>query len=136
MKTKARKIKNLKPVSLDAYLEYKCPECGISHWLSLKESQTKGFKVVCVCDTIFMVKPIEDIRISYKEQEKINSVKTEDKANKDDYYVKCLKVLSQYGFSEDEMGDIIKQTIASSSDDNDIVSIVKICIQKFGEQNG
>ena len=134
------KTKNkIKPVNYDLYLEYHCPDCGISHWLTLRESQTKGFKVVCVCDCVFGVKRINDIYIKYarkksdiKPEAKDNS--TKDLLDKDNLYRKCIATLSQYSFSEEEIGDIVKNTI-DSDESSAIVDIVKACITKFGEKN-
>lgn len=134
------KIKNkIKPVNCDIHLEYRCPDCGISHWLNLRECQTSGFKVVCVCNCVFGVKRIDDIRIKYarkksdtKPIEKDNPKK--DRPDKDDLYHKCMTTLSQYSFSEEEIGDILKNTI-DLDESSTVIDIVKTCITKFGEKN-
>ena len=59
------KTKNVKPIEIDAHFKYRCPKCGWDHWVSLKESQTKNFKIVCDCDTIFKPKRIKNISIEY-----------------------------------------------------------------------
>ena len=65
-----RKKKNLKPIDVDAHFKYRCPndDCGSLYWISLKESQTKNFKIVCDdCGSIFIPKRIKDIHINFYE---------------------------------------------------------------------
>ena len=61
--------KNQKPISLDVHLKYRCPNnnCGYEHWLSLLETQTKNFKIVCDCGTVFKPKKIKTLKIIYDE---------------------------------------------------------------------
>lgn len=124
----------IKPVNHDMYLEYRCPECQASHWLTLKESQTKGFKVVCICDHVFQVKRIEDIKILYVSKKQQDNSKDTIINNTLDIYHKCIKVLEQYSFSEEEMRDIVKETV-SMNQQASLVDMVKLCIAKFGEKN-
>lgn len=135
------KIKNkIKPVNYDIHLEYKCPDCATSHWLTLRESKTKGFRVVCVCDCVFSVKRINDIRIKYVSNKSLRKTEVKEPEKlphgsaADDLYNKCMITLSQYSFSEEEMGDILKETI-NSGQLSTIVDIVKACVTKFGEKN-
>jgi hypothetical protein len=59
--------KNQKPISLDVHLKYRCPNnnCGYEHWLSLLETQTKNFKIVCDCGMVFKPKKIKTLKIIY-----------------------------------------------------------------------
>lgn len=59
------KTKNVKPIEIDAHFKYRCPKCGWDHWVSLKEAQTKNFKIVCDCNAIFKPKSIKNISIEY-----------------------------------------------------------------------
>lgn len=78
-----KKIKNQKPISLDVHLRYRCPNnnCGYEHWLSLLETQTKNFKIVCECGTVFRPKRIEKIKVVYdhKKQKEVKKEKPIEK---------------------------------------------------------
>lgn len=69
---KTKKIKNQKPISLDVHLKYRCPNhnCGYEHWLSLLETQTQNFKIVCECGSVFKPKRINKIKVIYKDNKK------------------------------------------------------------------
>lgn len=143
------KTKNQKPIETDAHFKYRCPNCGWDHWISLKESQTKNFKIVCDCDTIFKPKRIKNITIEYykKSKQVVNKTETTksqpqeseqkvlekptqsiDKSILD----KCLKLLTQYGFTNSEA----KTLILSAYDRlqvNDIGILIKNVLEFIGE---
>jgi hypothetical protein len=52
----------LKPIDHNIDLIYEC-ECGRHRWLTLKEAQTTGFKIVCVCGVVSTVDPVVDIKL-------------------------------------------------------------------------
>jgi len=59
-------MKRVKPAKYDIHFEYVCPAlCGNKHWLSLRESQQKHFRVVCDCGEVFKLKTIEGITINF-----------------------------------------------------------------------
>jgi hypothetical protein len=62
------KKKLLKPIDHDVHLKYRCPECSIDHWLSLREAQTSGFIVVCECSNVFKVRTVDKIVVKYKDK--------------------------------------------------------------------
>jgi hypothetical protein len=72
------KKKLLKPIDHDVHLKYRCPECSVDHWLSLREAQTDGFIIVCECNNIFKVRTVDDIVVKYKDK-KIKIVAEEPK---------------------------------------------------------
>lgn len=91
-------IKNQRPINTDVHLEYKCPNsnCAYSHWLSLLETQTKNFKVVCDCGTVFQPDRIKNISIKYRKlKQKIGSLSA-------DVLKQVVSILESYGFSIEE----------------------------------
>jgi hypothetical protein len=52
----------LKPIDHNVDLIYEC-ECGQHRWLTLKEAQTTGFKIVCSCGIVSTVDPIVDVKL-------------------------------------------------------------------------
>lgn len=114
--------KNQKPTDIDAHFKYKCPnpKCHCDIWLSLKETQTKNFKVVCdSCDTIFKPKRIKNIKINYQKKSKIISspilMETEKQELKPQPQISerlltlCSKTLMDYGFTKEESYDLLRQ---------------------------
>lgn len=132
--TNHTKMIRQKPTKIDAHLEYLCPNCQSVHWLSLKEAQTKGFRVVCSCDTVFMVKTIESIKIKHKKLIK-KITPTETKTINDNLIDKCVKALEQYGFEKEEIKSVVEQTINDLKTTN-IVEIIKSCLITIGVNNG
>lgn len=145
MTTKIKK-KNQKPIDYDLYLKYRCPSCPTEHWISLKEAKTKGYRIVCDCDTVFKVKLIEKIQIVYADkQEKVKQdsiqQKTEDQKQKIvqeipvDLLDKCCKILVGYGFTKSEAETLAKDCYTKNPSE-DIASLVKDCLSSFGVNNG
>lgn len=67
------KFKRQKPIDIDVSFKYTCPntDCKFDHWLFLREAQTKNFKIVCDCGTIFKPKRIQNIEIVYAVKESV-----------------------------------------------------------------
>jgi len=112
-----KKLKNQKPIEIDAHFKYRCPKsnCGFDHWLSLKESQTKGFKVVCDCGYVFRPKRISKIEIVYANILSAKKTDLEKPTKQDeptqaiekpkiavDLQNDCVKLLVGYGFTQEE----------------------------------
>jgi hypothetical protein len=107
-----KKKKNQKPIEIDAHFKYRCPKsnCGFDHWLSLKECQTKGFKVVCDCGYIFKPKRISKIKIVYEDIQQIPKIEKISELEKVvekpkipvDFQKSCVNLLVGYGFTKDE----------------------------------
>ena len=107
-----KKKKNQKPIEIDAHFKYRCPKsnCGFDHWLSLKECQAKGFKVVCDCGYLFKPKRISKIKIVYEDIQQIPKIEKISELEKVvekskipvDFQKSCVNLLVGYGFTKDE----------------------------------
>lgn len=123
--------KNLKPIEYDLHFKYLCPNpsCCFPHWLSLRETQTKNFKVVCVCDTIFGVKKIDRIKIRYAEKNKpaepVQPSPPLPQKNSVSYVDKAICLLKTYGFDHSEASDMVKKCVSDFPDIVDHVTLVK-----------
>ena len=143
MKTRT-KLKSLKPIDIDTHLKYRCPDtdCDIDHWLSLKECQTKGFRIVCDCGNVFKPKRIESLNIKYakarpieinhEESSKVLSPQTETLPV--DTQNKCAKLLIGYGFTKEESLDLIDKGFQKTAL-TDAKLLIRYIIQNFGEFN-
>lgn len=125
-----KKIKNLKPVSTDIHLKYKCPQCGLEHWTSILESQTKEFIIVCACSTLLKPKIIAGINVVYADQPSARS--SNQKSTLDDSQIQvALKTLIGYGFTNSEANELIKNTMLSKKI-SDTSDLIKTCLSNFG----
>lgn len=135
--------KRLRPIDQDVHLKYRCPKCSSDHWISIKEAQTKGFRIVCDCNEILKVKLVEKNEIIYSQVIKKESLpvvpeKTEEK-KKDtiplDLLTQCCTILRGYGFDISEA----EKLIVSTFDRTPIyicVDLIKQALKNFGEKNG
>jgi hypothetical protein len=141
---------NLKPISLDAHFKYRCPssECTIEHWLSLGETKTKNFKVVCDCGTIFSPKRISKIKIVYRTTRKAAkaiepievvepkaTIQTESPKIPVELLEKSVKILSVYGFTDKEAKELLINSY-NKCNTSDIASLVKFTLETFGGKHG
>lgn len=142
--------KNQKPIEVDAYLKYRCPnsKCGYTHWLSLKEAQTKNFKIVCdACDEIFKPKVIKDISIKYHKKIKPEVVETKPENNpiqeatdhntpciSDRLLTLCSKTLIDYGFTKKEAYDLLKQSYILNQTDQPF-ELIQNTLKMIGSVN-
>jgi hypothetical protein len=117
--------KSQKPIEIDAYLKYRCPnsKCNHTHWISLKEAQTKNFKIVCdSCDDIFKPKLVKDVIVKHHKKlnkpVETNVSNTEHIQNPIDnspviserLLTLCSKTLIDYGFTKKEAYDLLRQS--------------------------
>jgi hypothetical protein len=133
-----KKLKNQKPIEIDAHFKYRCPKssCGFDHWLSLKESQTKGFKIVCDCGYVFKPKRISKIKIVYAD---IQPVPQPEKVIEKpkipvDFKNSCVKLLVSYGFTKDESVSLCEKAFEK----NPVTSsglLIKYILQNLEELN-
>lgn len=138
---KIKTLKNQKPIDIDVHLKYLCPNtnCGYSHWLSLKETQTKNFKVVCDCGTVFLPKSIKKLKVVYCATKKIFEKKTknvitiakEDSDISQELLDKAKKTLIAYGFDAIEAESLIKDSYKQKPE-QDCVKLVKNTLVLFG----
>ena len=129
MKTKMKR--NQKPIEINAYFKYGCSKksCSYQHWISLAEAKTKNFKIVCDCGSIIKPKRINNIKISYVD----NNAKKSNSSPLDDSVVReYAEVLCDYGFTPDESKKLIN--IAYSKLPNGSKrEIIKLALTSTGE---
>lgn len=147
MKTKT--IKNQTPINSDVHFKYKCPssDCNIVHWLSLKQTQTRNFKVVCDCGTVFQPKRIKTIKICYikhkqKPEQSVDTVVTPTtKIIKDEVKIsadildKASSILCVYGFTKTEAEDMITKSYQGHPE-KDVPLLVKQTLKTLEIKNG
>jgi len=139
MKTK-QTIKNLRPTEFNLHLKYVCPMCSVEHWLSLEEAKTKGYLIVCDCDSVLRVKLIDSLGIKfYKKQKSTKTVESEKVIETDkislDLLSKCCTILSSYGYEKSEVEYLIIKTYENSPT-TDIKTLVKNTLMKIGDIHG
>jgi uncharacterized protein YbcC (UPF0753/DUF2309 family) len=124
-----KKIKNLKPVDVIADLRYRCPNCAIDHWVSLKESRTSNFLIVCDCDTIIKPKRIKTIIVQYavdSQNKNLPEKKVEKQNTNQNIIDQANKILKTYGFTSNESIEIIAKYTSEEKYDS-----VKPLIEKI-----
>lgn len=128
MKTKT---KNQKPIDFDCHLKYRCPNdnCGYFHWLSLKETQTKNFKIVCDCGTIFRPKQVSKFKLLYRSSE---NKKTKCESLPSETKEKCINTLIGYGFDHTEAELLINKSFEVCKT-IDVAILIKHAIKQLGE---
>lgn len=134
MSTKIKKV--LKPIEIDASFKYICPDCGYNFWIYLREVQTKNFKIVCECGTIFKPKRIKKLQIVYSNEELIK--KPLDKPEDSDtireypeYVFRAINMMVSLGYSKKESHNSII-CIYESEKCTDPGTLVKKAISHFG----
>lgn len=137
--------KILKPIDLDLHFKYRCSnsKCENDHWLSLKESRTKNFKIVCECGAVYRPKRINKIKIIYdnvrikkkKDKQPIVNNKQEEKIKIPvDLQTKCVKLLCGYGFTTDESILLVDRAFEISPTE-DAGLLIKYIIQNLENLN-
>jgi|LakMenEpi03Aug12_release.lakeMendotaPanAssembly.Ray.scaffolds.fasta_scaffold00642_76 hypothetical protein len=129
--------KNQKPIDIDAYFKYRCPnpDCGQEKWINLSEAKTKNFKIVCYCGLIIRPKLIENIQITYKEIENnIPEINTADIVVPSIILDKCVYVLKSYGFTNDEANELVSLSYRKTKSD-DWKIILKQALESIGVNN-
>lgn len=136
-----------KPISQDVHFKYRCPskQCTNEHWLSLKETQTKNFKVVCDCGKIFKPKRINKIKILYEKIPKphTNSQPTKEETIKSsvdqNLLNKSINVMIGFGFTKEESAEMLTNyCLHHKYDDQDLSTLIKNTIayhSNIGENN-
>jgi DNA-directed RNA polymerase subunit RPC12/RpoP len=120
---------NQKPIEHDVHLKYLCKKCGQIHWLSLKESSTKHFKIVCDCGNIFGVKRTSRIKILYSKVSKTSTTTKSPPTSTpqpipDSLLSQGIGVLLPYGFTKKEASELLEKTYMLHPT-QDIASLVK-----------
>lgn len=143
-KNNKKKTKNVKPYDFDLELIYKCLNCNLEHWLSLQQTQVKGFKVVCDCGSIFQVKPIKAIEIIFEEtiavecvetkETSLNEPETKSPVEKDvpeHMLNQCVPILKNYGFTDKEAKELIYSAYQVDQTEN-VKDFIKLCFSNIG----
>lgn len=139
-------MKRHKPIDVDASFLYRCPSenCGIDHWLFLREVKTKNFKIVCDCGTVFKPKTIDNIKVKYSNKSTINQQSNTNKEVTEhdkselripvDLLDKCVKILAQYGFENQEAKNILTQTYLINQIDNPL-QLIELSLKSLEIKN-
>jgi|688.fasta_scaffold454686_2 hypothetical protein len=140
------KIKIQKPIEIDAHLKYRCHKCGWDHWVSLNQSKTKNYKVVCDCGTVFSPKRIKNLTINYRiRKKKIESISQNTEtiivdqvqhikhSINSETLEKCSLLLIKYGFTKAEAKNLITDSYNKIGSDN-ISVLFKDILQSIGDK--
>ena len=115
-------MKNQKPIEYDISFKYTCQECEVSHWLFLREVQSKDFKVICECGNIFYTETVKNIEIVYcsdTEQLDIGS--------------KAAKTIVALGYTKKQAYEMIQKSVVDNFFDNPN-ELVKYSLKNFGAE--
>lgn len=118
--------KNQRPIEIDAHLKYVCPnkDCRFHHWISIRESSIKNFRIVCECGQIFSPKQIRKLKIIFTE-------KTAPKIN-EKLIENCVSAIIGYGFTKEEATHILTQQHIKNPK-LESIDLIKLAIKNFGE---
>lgn len=154
-KTTRNKIYNIKPKNHDISFEYICPECGVSHWLTSIEADTKLFKIACDCGLILIPARITDVKFKYhkyeqhqpantKQHESTKAQQASDNSTldtnqgeqilSDETLLKTTAYLEDYGFEKAEANDLVKQSFAQIKSNN-VLDLLRHTLQSLGASN-
>lgn len=130
-------LKNQKPIDLDLHLKYECSNCNAIHWLSLKETQTKNYKILCDCNCIIKPKTVDKVKLTYINTKKVvkqqHSVVLEEEIPVD-LLKKCVTMLTGYGFEKDESENLTKEYHKANPNLN-CVDLIKHILKSFGSDS-
>lgn len=124
--------RNQKPIDSDVHFKYRCPNsnCSADHWRTLKEVSVKNFKIVCYCGLIIKPKQIKGIKIKYKEDIKLEEKKINSNIP-EDLLTKSIEILTNYGFTYEEAGTLIKSSYLDKPTDNCVI-LIKNTLENIG----
>lgn len=122
---KKKKI-NLKPIDIDLHLKYRCPnsKCNANHWLSLQESKTPKFKIVCdSCGLVSRPKVIHKVKILYKKstKPKIHEQPIQEPEKPtipQNFLDDGTKTLMNYGFTKTEAITLLTKSFENNTSAN------------------
>lgn len=134
--------KYYEPSGADVYLKYVCPngDCLDVQWVTLKESQTKNYRIVCdCCGKVYRPKRVKSFSLQYYEDKKAEYTTSTTKENKTKPDLRFLedakKTLISFGFDKEEASDMINSEYAKSKSTNP-ATLVKNSLDFFGVKNG
>jgi DNA-binding transcriptional regulator of glucitol operon len=94
----------------------------MDRWISIRESQTAGFIIVCECNNIFRVKTIEKIVLRYKDR-KVKRVAVEEK--KDDAPLELVKEIVETKLEEEKLELQIEDKIQVIEEVKEVEEIIE-----------
>jgi hypothetical protein len=124
-----------------------CPAlCGNKHWLSLRESQQKHFRVVCDCGEVFKPKTIEDITINFtsKTEPHIVNAPTQETLITDDlplpdetvnfqiFMEECVEMLCGFGFDKKEAKELLEKSYSHKPTKDSTQLVKQTLLDNFG----
>jgi hypothetical protein len=129
-----------KPIEYNISFRYICPntDCNYDHWIFLREAQTKGFKIVCECNTVFKVKTIDNIKILYSKTKTKNKINQENGSSDIvpiDTMQLCVTILEGYGFEKTEAKKLIYK-VYSQIQDKTPLNIIKNALKSLEITHG
>lgn len=120
-------IKTRKPIEIDLYLKYRCPnkKCGSCHWITLNESKQDDFIVVCD-DCGHKYKPKTISRVSLKYKKDIEKKQQESAEIPESLLNKSVSIMTFMGFSVEESTVLLKEFYKQEKidDSKDLVKAV------------
>lgn len=133
----------IKPIEIDANLKYRCPKCGLDHWIFLREAKTKNFKIVCDCNYIIRPKQVLKIKLLHGTKplkKNTKTIPTQEQPNTDkdipqNILDQTVKNLIGFGFVEHEAVQIVRDYYKSNPT-NSVANLVKGCLSNIGVNNG
>lgn len=140
MKTKT-KSKYYEPSGADVYLKYVCPngDCLDVQWITLKESQTKNYKIVCdCCGKVYRPKRVKKINVVFDEDSVFkteNTTKPQQEKSDTKFLDDAINTLIRFGFDKSEATAMITQEWEKTGITNP-ATLVKLSLDFFGEHNG
>jgi len=93
----------------------------MDRWISLRESQTAGFIIVCECNNIFSVKTVEKIVLRYKDRK----VKRVVEENKNDSPLELVKEIVETKLEEEKLELQIEDKIQVIEEIKEVEDIIE-----------
>jgi DNA-directed RNA polymerase subunit RPC12/RpoP len=131
--------KNQKPIDQDIHLKYICNTCDAKHWLSLTETQTKNYKIVCDCGSVIKPKRITNIKFIYskKKRQSPQITKIDEKVEQTvpvDLFKKCTTILVGYGYDAVEAQNLVKKCYLEFPNSS-CAELIKQILKYIGSQH-
>ena len=132
------KTKYHEPSGADVYLKYVCPngDCLDVQWVTLRESQTKNYKIVCdCCGNVYRPKRVKNISVQFFDEPQ-KPPPSETLSQPDLRFLKeAKKTLEAFGFTKIEAEEMIEAEYHKSKINNP-ATLVKNALDFFGGKDG
>ena len=110
-------MKVIKPKHADITLEYECPVCETSFFMTVKQTRTVG-RYNCWCGALVKVKPIEHVTL------KVDWFEKEEKSLAGHYHDAAIGLLKGYGYTTEKAINLVSQALLLFKCD-DLTQLVK-----------